>query len=718
MNRRILLVGNPNCGKTTLFNALTGQNQKIGNWPGVTVEQKIGHFDYDSVTYEIIDLPGIYSLSMEDDSSLDEQVAFNAILNESFDIILQVVDTTQLERQLFLTSQLLELGKPLVMALNKMDLVHARHDEVNISLLTSKLGCSVISIEANNNIGLENLKRAFKMPIIGKPLQFNLQPRLVEKLDQLQSQITTQTSVPKYFLACRMLETSGENSADDLIFIDARYRKIHELHESIFRKSNYISDGITRRLDRWFLNRFLALPIFLIIMYSLFFFAIEVGGLFQDFFDISSEAFFVQAPGNLMRTLNFPEWFIALGMGAGRGLNTICAFIPVLAAMYFFLAFLELSGYLVRAAFIVDKFMQRLGLPGKSFIPMVIGFGCNVPGIMAARTLKTKSDRVVTVLMTPFMSCTARLAIFAVFVELFFKAHGAFIVFSLYLVGIAIAVFTAFFLRKYLFSDNVTPLVLEMPIYQLPSLKRLTRETYIRVKIFMRRAAKLVIPVCMILSLLSIHVTTGHSILEQIGHWIMPIFSPMGLNDNNWPAVVGLIMGTLAKEVVIGTLNTLYTHLPVLSSDQSFSLLGSLHEAVHSIGQNLSHLGYAIIHPLQAKISDQGLDASAKSGLFTSFNGGIGAYAYLLFVLLYMPCVSTMAAIAQETERRYMWFSIVWSTVIAYAAAVGFYQLATSIHHPLQSICWILSLALISSFIVKRMLNTILVKDNYVASNS
>ena len=714
---RILLLGNPNCGKTTLFNGLTGQNQRVGNWSGVTVEQKSGTFTHQDIHYDIVDLPGIYSLTMADDASLDEQITFNAILNESYDCILQVVDATQLERQLYLTSQLMELGKPLVLALNKMDLIYKSQEVIKYEVLAKQLGCIIIPIEAHQEVGLLELKSALKAPLCVKPFCFEIPAPLNEQLIEFQNDVNSQVS--SYFIACRMLEAGAHGMENDLIYIDARYRKIHELVQSVYKKSTCLAEGMTRKLDKWILNRFLGIPIFLLVMYSLFFFAIEFGGVFQDFFDISSEAIFVQSPAYLMQLMHFPTWLIGLVAGGiGRGINTVCAFIPVLAGMYFFLSFLELSGYLARAAFIIDRLMQRLGLPGKSFIPMVMGFGCNVPGIMAARTLKSKPDRVITVLMTPFMSCTARLAIYAVFVEMFFRRHGALIVFSLYLTGIGVAVLTALILRRTLFSGSITPLVLEMPIYQWPSMKRLSRETYIRLKIFMIRASKFIIPVCAVLGVLSIHNGRDHSLLETISYWATPLFAPMGLHVDNWPAMVGLMMGVLAKEVVIGTLNTLYAPLNAFT-DSSFSLLGALQEATYSIVTNLSQLGYALMHPLQARIMDQELLLSTKTGLLGAFDGSIGAYAYLLFVLLYMPCVSTMAAVAQETDRRYMWFSIAWSTMIAYAVSVGFYQIATSWYHPLQSLLWLVLLSLGVAYSVRKMLSILLnEKGPYVISAS
>jgi ferrous iron transport protein B len=337
----------------------------------------------------------------------------------------------------------------------------------------------------------------------------------------------------------------------------------------------------------------------------------------------------VQGAAFWLQQIHAPNWLIALcAYGIGKGINTTLTFIPVMALMYFFLALLESSGYMARAAFVVDRIMRFLGLPGKAFVPMIVGFGCNVPAIMAARTLDSQADRNLTILMSPFMSCSARLAIYAVFVAAFFPRGGQNIVFSLYLIGILMAVLTGFILRKTLLLGKTSPLILELPAYHRPSLSRLLNETSLRLRYFITRAGKFIIPVCVILggfNELTIH---GESILSIFGQFITPIFAPMGLHQDNWPATVGLLTGTLAKEVVIGSLNSLYK----------------------PIGQMYNH-----------------------------FDGKIGAYAYLLFILLYIPCVSTMAAIRQEAGRRLMWFSIVWSLLLAYTISVLFYQIASLI---------------------------------------
>ncbi|MEI6204636.1 MAG: ferrous iron transport protein B, partial [Enhydrobacter sp.] len=505
---KVLLLGNPNAGKTTLFNALTGENQRIGNWPGVTVEQKKGFFSLktsgpdltsSNESVELIDLPGVYSLNaMAQGASPDELITLRSLAHSDADCIINVVDACHLERHLYLTSQLLELGKPVILALNMMDIAALRGVQLDVPELAKELSCSVIPIQAHQQIGMDELKNALlTLPSNPKPLDLLLPASACTAIASIRDYLQ-QHSVLNFsetminYAAWRIAEGDAvlveqsildtlhaqrEGCADlDLILADARYGKIHQLVAQVQSKRSDASEYLTARIDRVVLHRYLAFPFFLAAMYLMFLFAINVGGLFQDFFDISSNAIFVQGSASLLERIHAPQWLIALlAHGVGQGINTTVTFIPVLASMYFFLALLESSGYMARAAFVVDKLMRLLGLPGKAFVPMIVGFGCNVPAIMAARTLDSERDRILTVLMSPFMSCSARLAIYAVFVAAFFPTGGQNIVFSLYLIGILMAVFTGFILRKTTLQGTSSSLILELPAYHRPSLKRLLR---------------------------------------------------------------------------------------------------------------------------------------------------------------------------------------------------------------------------------------------------
>ena len=727
----LMLVGNPNCGKTTLFNALTGDTQRVGNWPGVTVEKKTGVFAVHGQTIHVTDLPGVYSLiTSAHGSSQDAQIASRAVVQGDADLIVNVVDACHLERHLYLTSQLLELGKPLILVVNMTDIAQQRGITIDAQALSLKLHCPVVMLQAHKQMGLDTLKDAILTVIpakvgihscidtgFGQPLALQLPTVVQTALASLERHLIStghnQTFAP--YLAYRMLEgdTTLANlpselmdpmvAADiDILMADARYQAVHDVVIDVQKRQSDVSEHFTAKLDRIVLHRIWALPIFFGMMYLLFLLAINVGGAFQDFFDITTDTVFVQGSAWLLQQINTSAWLIALcADGIGKGINTTLTFIPVMASMYFFLSLLEASGYMARAAFVVDKAMRMLGLPGKSFVPMIVGFGCNVPAIMASRTLDSERDRLLTVLMSPFMSCSARLAIYAVFVAAFFPTGGQNVVFSLYLIGILMAVLTGLILRKTLLSGETSPLILELPAYHRPSLRRLMKETGLRLRYFIVRAGKFIIPVCVLLGGLNALMlpVDGHemqSALSLFGQMLTPVFSPMGIHQDNWPATVGLLMGALAKEVVVGSLNSLYAQMGHLADTVvvSFDFWGSLKTAVLSIVHNIAQLGDALRNPIVGSAPNGELSQSVYGVMYQKFDGKAGAYAYLLFILLYIPCVSTMAAIRQEASRKFMWFSILWSLLVAYSTAVSFYQVATFSAHPQQTIAWLLGFVL------------------------
>lgn len=685
------LVGNPNAGKSTVFNALTGARQHIGNWPGVTVERKSGTFTLKDQTVEVIDLPGTYSLSAA--GSIDECIAHNFILNSEADIIINILDASQLERHLYLTLQLLEMRIPIIIALNMMDVAKQKELQILHPVLEQYLGCQVIPLQAHQGKGMRKLKEA----VLNLQTPQAFVPRVTYP-PQIAAQLVD--SNPPWQTLQR-LENEMPNA--DILIAESRYHFIETLLQHCQIKPSLPVTTWTARIDNVVLNRFLGLPIFLMVMYSMFLFAINIGGAFQDFFDIGSDTIFVRGLAYGLTNLNVPGWLIAfLANGIGKGINTIVTFIPVIAAMFLFLAFLEDSGYMARAAFVVDRLMRALGLPGKSFVPMIIGFGCNVPSVMAARTLENPRDRILTVMMSPFMSCGARLAIFAVFTAAFFPTGGQNIVFILYLIGIAAAMLTGLLLRKTLLQGDPSPLVMELPIYHMPRLPVLIRHAWQRLKSFLWRAGKLIIPICVLIGMLNSLNIDGtlnygegdtRSLLSQLGHVFTPIFAPMGIAQDNWPATVGLLTGVLAKEVVIGSLNTLYSqagHLAIQVG--AFDFWGGLQSAAASIVTNLSQLGSSLGNPVLAKAPVHTLNQEVYGVMYQRFNGQIGAMAYLLFVLLYFPCVSTTAAMVRELNRGWTWFSILWTTGIAYVVAVVFYQAATFLQHPVSSFYWIVGM--------------------------
>lgn len=734
------IVGNPNSGKTTLFNALTGARQKVGNWPGVTVEQKVGKFSFKGHDIKLVDLPGTYSLVVaSEELSLDERIACDYISSGQAKLIINVIDASNIERNLYLTLQLLEQGVPVIVALNMIDVARKRNMLIDEEKLSKYLSCPVVSLEAVKKKGIAELKNAvvtiaktksesesevsrvpFAYPAAFERALDDMIQRFYAKLPRSEARIKVlrlfeddaielsrageQERLALSHWQNNLYETLSQET--DVLVADARYSFIADLIKTAIKRVTGQRHHVTQLIDNIVLNRFLGIPIFFLVMYLMFLFAINLGGVFQDFFDISSDALFVQAPAIWMQKFNMPDWLIVLAtQGIGKGINTVLTFIPVIFGMFFFLAFLEQTGYMARAAFVVDRLMRVIGLPGKSFVPMIVGFGCNVPAVLAARTLENRRDRVLTALMSPFMSCGARLAIFAVFTAAFFPKGGATIVFVLYLIGVVVAILTGLILRKTILRGDSAPFVLELPVYHLPTIKSLWLHTWHRLRGFVLKAGKLIIPICIFLGILnsiSIHgglVTAGaddSSWLAAFGQLLTPLFAPIGIHQNNWPATVGLLSGVLAKEVVVGTLNSLYgqaAHLIPLQSEV-FNLGNSLVAALNSIPENFASIGQALWNPVAASAPGGELSTGVMGQMYERFDGKTGAFAYLLFVLLYFPCVSTTAAMARELGQSWAWFSAAWTTAVAYGFAVFFYQLFTLTRHPLSSSVWIASVAL------------------------
>ncbi|HEX4045153.1 MAG TPA: Fe(2+) transporter permease subunit FeoB, partial [Gammaproteobacteria bacterium] len=709
MTLSVALVGNPNCGKSTLFNALTGARQKVGNWPGVTVERKSGYFTAAGRQVEVVDLPGVYSLVWASDAAgVDERVACEYILQQQADVIINIVDASHLERHLYLTIQLLEMGVPVIVALNMMDIARAQQVKIDLDQLSQQLGCPVVALAANKGNGIAALKQtivsydaAVFMPNHGKKNQTKNHTTgqaqypvpIQQAIQQLATYVPAEIPLSADWLALYLLEGgswsppntaktkihlsraaiqafSPENIAVqqaavhavlhedvDILVAEARYQAVHTLMQQCVTKSTQqpATTSWSQRLDNIVLNRWLGIPIFLFLMYSLFVFSINIGGAFQDFFDISGQTLFVDSVAYTLTQWGAPSWLIVLlAQGIGKGINTTITFIPVIGALFLFLAFLEDSGYMARAAFVIDRVMRAMGLPGKAFVPMIVGFGCNVPAIMAARTLENKRDRILTIMMSPFMSCGARLAIYAVFIAAFFPRGGQNIVFALYLIGILMAVLTGFILRKTVLKGEPAPLIMELPSYHLPRPSTLLLHAWQRLKGFVFRAGKLIVPICVLIGALnSLHIDgtfnsgegDAQSLLSHLGQWVTPIFTPMGIYADNWPATVGLVTGILAKEVVVGTLNTLYAQMGQFANQgiESFNLWAGLQAAWQSIPDNFAALAQALTNPVLAKAPIDQLDQGVYGLMYQRFDGQIGAFAYLLFVLLYFPCVSTTA---------------------------------------------------------------------------
>lgn len=730
----IAVVGNPNCGKTTLFNQLTGARQQVGNWPGVTVERKTGAYTYHGKHVTLVDLPGIYSLDASQ-TALDEDIAQQYLLSGEADLLINILDAAHLERNLYLTTQLLEMGVPMLLVLNMMDQVEKSGMSIDINGLSARLGVPVVPIVAARGEGIKQLQETiFQMPapfLLPPTLSYPdpIETALLELQGVLRNQFSTAQEYHGRWLALKLLEGTTRGPWDetsrqiatiwrrkiettfgeevDIFLAEVRYRFITTLIEANVQSLVPFSHRLSERIDQIVLNRILGIPIFLAIMYLLFFFTIHLGGAWIDFFDLLSAALFVEGLQHLLSIWEVPEGVtILLAQGLGGGVQVVATFIPVIAFLYLFLSFLEDSGYMARAAFVMDRLMRFIGLPGKSFVPLLVGFGCNVPAVMATRTLENQRDRYLTTLITPFMSCGARLPVYALFAVAFFPNNGQNVVFGLYLMGFAMAILTGLIMKNTLLRGESGYFVMELPPYHLPQLRSILLHTWERLKGFVLRAGQVIVPMVLVISLLNTwgtdgtwgHDNTDKSMLSQIGRTLTPVFEPMGITQDNWPATVGIFTGVLAKEVVVGTLDSIYGQLAdqnLVKENEPFEFSTALSEAFATLLANLSTLGEGFLDPLGlggAETEVQAIHSGTYKAMMARFDGQSGALAYLLFILLYFPCTAVVATLYRETGGRWALFVTVWSTGMAYGVATLFYQWVTFSQHPVQSFAWIIGI--------------------------
>lgn len=729
-NTIVAVAGNPNSGKTTLFNGLTGSKQRIGNWPGVTVEKKEGSIVVEGKNITLVDLPGVYSLSAH---SEDEKVARDFILNGEIDLVLNIVDATNLERNLYLTTQLLDMKVPVLLAVNMQDLADKKGVTIDLEKLEKTLGCPVIGISAINQGDINKVKAAL-LTAIQKSTISDIQikyPQEIEdaliKWSPLVEKVAQDLGTNPRWVAIKLLEQdqwitekvssignisvhavneevgSLERILDDnvdAVLADYRFRLIQDLLQKT-RKALPEKVSLSDKVDGIVMHRAFGIPIFLGVMYLMFWVTISIGGAFIDFFDILFGTIFVDGFGEVLAAIGSPEWLIViLAGGVGAGIQTVSTFVPIVFTMFLMLSLLEDSGYMARAAFVMDRFLRWIGLPGKSFVPMLVGFGCTVPAIMATRTLESKKDRFMTVFMAPFMSCGARLPVYALFGAAFFGASAGTAVFSLYLVGIILAIFTGLLLKNTLFKGEPSHFIMELPPYHTPKIKNILTYTWHRLKIFMLRAGKAIVIVVLILSFLNSVGTDGtfgnednpKSVLSSIGKGITPVFEPMGIEEENWPATVAIFTGIFAKEVVVGTLNSLYSQIDAASAEadeeaeeEGFDFLGGVSEAFASIPEALGGVFGGLLDPLGLGLLDAdpeelAEELEADSELYGSMQnffskGPLQAYAYLLFILIYFPCVAAFATVIREIGKGYGFLLMTYLTVLAWIVATIFYQI-------------------------------------------
>lgn len=811
----IALIGNPNCGKTTIFNNLTGSRQKVGNWPGVTVEKKSGDYKYQNRNITVTDLPGIYSLSpAPQNNSIDQQISNQFVQQNQADLYINILDATNLKRNLYLTLQLIALNLPCIIVINMIDKIKLRKLNIDTDKLGQLLNRPVIALsstqnskentqnlksiieqyylDSNNSQAIEsshkhnlassehrylyqiidsltenlakdfnNLKELHNPGYLLQILETDNDDKIKHIIEKIQSLSSSNknTIINKLLIAKQQISDHYEEDVD-IIIADIRYQAINNIYQEAVttnintadateNSSNYrdaiststfsfklihsIKNTISNifnleNLDNIVLNKYLGIPVFLFILYSIFEISISFGEVLKPFFELTSSFLIESLSYNLFTNLGFSSQLTAtITQGLATGFTTVAGFIPQITLMFILLTFLEDSGYMARAAFVMDRLMQAAGLPGKSFVPLIISFGCNVPAILSTRTLDNNRDRILTCLMSPFMSCSARLAIFIVFASAFFPEHQGIMVFLLYLTGIIIAILTGLLLKATVLTGKPVPFILELPSYNIPTLKNIFFATWQRCKGFIVRAGKLIIPICIFLQLFNSIQPNGKwlehgdnnlekSALAQISKTITPVLNPIGVTNDNWPATVGLITGSLAKEVVVGTLNTLYsnnnhqdihnpTQLENLNNNQK-SFMTELSTTFSNATQRSSELlsdlfSYQHFNITNKEVSDDDFSKIAFTKLNQAFPSIWAAFAYCLFVLLYMPCLSTFSILMKEIGKNWAIASLIWSLDIAYATSATVYQLSTLYSSPVRSLCIITSIILFHVFLFK-----------------
>ena len=651
------LVGNQNCGKTTLFNQLTGSNQHVGNFPGVTVERKDGVIRGHSNT-RVTDLPGIYSMSPY---TSEEIVSRNFVLNNKPNAIINIIDATNIERNLYLTMQLLEMGMPMVVALNMMDEIRNNHGHIDVNLMEEMLGVPVIPISASKNEGVDELirhcihiahfqERPPKQDFCDENDHGGAVHRCIHAVIHLIEDHAKRAGIPVRFAASKVIENDhlvleqldlDSNEKEMLEHItsqmetergldrsaaiaDMRYAYINRIcKQAVSKPRETIEHMRSARIDRVLTGRFSAIPMFILIMGAVFFLTFNViGKILQDILDAGVKALSVRTDA-LLSTLSVNPTIHSLIIdGIFTGVGSVISFLPVIVTLFFFLSLLEDSGYIARVAFFMDKILRKIGLSGRSIVPLLIGFGCSVPAVMSTRTLPSDRDRKMTILLTPFMSCSAKVPIFAFFINAFFKGRGGLIMLGLYLLSILIGIIVALFYGNTIFRGDAVPFVMELPNYRLPGIKNTGQLLWEKAKDFLSRAFTIILLASIIIWFLKsfdMHLNlvsdSEASILASIAGFMAPALAPVGLGD--WRICTALIGGFMAKESVVSTLQVLFgSSAPVTS--------------IMSMGSALS---------------------------------------LLVFSLLYTPCVAAVATIRREMGRRWAIGVVIWQCMIAWAAA-------------------------------------------------
>lgn len=649
---KIALVGNQNCGKTTLFNALTGLNQKIGNWPGVTIERKIGIIK--GTSYELVDLPGIYSLSPY---TSEECVSRDFILNEKPDVIINILDATNLERSLYLTTQLLELDTKIVIALNMEDLLEKKHIKIDTKKLSNLLKTPVYSISAYKESGIEELIKG-----IDKQKNKNFIKTYNENIENVIKEISINFDNHKRFFAVKVLEEDKnigmlsdklkkitkklsknyDVSLEEEIATE-RYKFIENITMECYERKNY--DNITDKLDKIFLNKWLAIPIFIIIMFLIYFLSVGVVGAYTT--ELLSQLIdsITKNTGEVLFSLNVSNWLISLiKNGILAGVGAVIGFIPQLFILFLLISLLEVSGYMSRISLLLDRMFRKIGLSGKALIPFIVGCGCSVPGIMTTRILEDENERKMTSILTPFIPCSAKLPIIALFSGYFFDKYSGLVSVSLYFFAIIIIMVSAFIMKKFIYKGNPSAYVSELPDYKIPDLKYVLKDVFDKIMAFVKRAGTIILLCSIIIWFLlsfsfNLHynVPIDESILATIGKKISWIFYPL-LGTNSWAATVSAMQGLVAKEQVVS----------------SMAVIAGFSDEVNASSILFNH------------------------GSAFDFFTPLSAYSFMVFNLFSAPCFGAIGAMRKELGSvKYMLKAVAFQMILAWVLGTLIFQIGS-----------------------------------------
>ena len=701
----VAVAGNPNAGKSTLINALTNARLKVGNWPGVTVEKKEAELEYNGNSIRLVDLPGTYSLSPH---TQEQIIAMDFLVHERPDVIVNVLDSTNLERNFYLSIQLLELGIPVIVVLNIYDEAQKKGYEIDIEAMEEMLGVKVIPTVSTKKAGHDELKKAIfdaaEKPSDHRPRQLNYGEDLEAAISSVQKNIKeaypqlTQ-DYPSRWLALKLMEKdrhilpevdvdinsilsgaaiehllNAHDSDMESITSEIRYAKAAGLTREILKKPVFAKTELTERIDRVVLNRVLGIPIFLAAMWLMFKLTFDISTPFVDWIDGVMAGPVSRWAEVVMVKIGASDWLVSLVTeGIIGGVGFVLVFVPVISAMMFFITFLEGCGYMARAAFVMDRAMHAMGLHGNSFIPMIVGFGCNVPAIYATRTLDNERDRKLTSLLIPLMSCGARLPVYVLFIGVFFTDSAGTVLWSIYLLGIVLSVIIGIAFKSTLFKGDAAMFILELPPYRIPTWKNLLVHTWEKAKHFIIKAGTTIMAASVLVwFLLNLPWGVDHtkdSLLGETGQIVAPLFEPLGFGT--WEASSALITGIMAKEIVVGTMGIIYSSGPDEDLDETPAAIAEelkdigssfISATKEAVGNVVSTFGIASIG---AEEDEEML--GLKPHIRKTFTP-LSAYSFMVFVLIYMPCLVTAAAYKSEFGN---WNMFIIATIYGLTLAWG-----------------------------------------------